>query len=253
LAKEARDREEEETLLDRVLLNTLADSFAIPDRLFLPLLPGEILQEETQPAEDILSKFLAGAARKVHVESDGRVQSEGPAPRVLLPGSFNPLHPGHCALAIVTARLIGHPAEFELSVSNADKPSLAAEEVRRRLAQFSWRSSLWLTHAPTYSEKADLFPGAVFVVGADTAARIVEPRFYDSSEERMAQALANIRAHGCHFLVAGRVDAQGHFRGLEEIGIAAPFQDLFTAIAPSDFRCDISSTQLRAAAPTPPA
>ena len=40
-----------------------------------------------------------------------------------------------------------------------------AEEVRRRLAQCTWRAPLWLTRAPTFAEKALLFPGVVFVVG----------------------------------------------------------------------------------------
>ena len=70
---------------------------------------------------------------------------------------------------------------------NADKPPLADEEVRRRLTQFVWRAPVWLTRAPTYTEKAELFPDCVFVIGADTATRIVQPRFYGDSEERMAE------------------------------------------------------------------
>ena len=102
---------------------------------------------------------------------------------------------------------------------NADKPPLADEEVRRRLAQFTWRTPVWLTRAPTYAEKAELFPHCVFAVGADTAARIVQPRFYGDSTERMAKALARVRAAGCRFLTAGRVDAEGRFVGLENLAI----------------------------------
>ena len=85
--------------------------------------------------------------------------------------------------------LVGGGPAFELSVANVDKPALAPEEVRRRLAQFAWRAAVWLTRAPTYTEKAELFPGCVFVVGADTAARIVQPRFYQDSEEQMARRM----------------------------------------------------------------
>lgn len=250
LTKAARDREGEETLLDLVVLNALAEAFAISDRLPLPLLPGEEIQIETHPASDALAVFLTGGSRKVCVESDGCVRSEAPQPGVLLPGSFNPLHEGHCSLATVAGRLVGAPAAFELSVSNADKPPLAGEEVRRRVAQFTWRGPVWLTHTPTFAEKANLFPGTVFVVGADTASRIVAPRFYGDSEARMAEALTNIRVRGCRFLVAGRVDAAGRFCGLDDVALPPAYRDLFTGIPENVFRSDLSSTQVRAAAGT---
>ena len=134
-----------------------------------------------------------------------------------------------------------------MSVHNADKPPLADEEVRRRLAQFAWRAPVWLTRAPTYPEKAELFPGCVFVVGADTAARIVQPRFYRDSEERMAAALARFRAAGCRFLTAGRVGADGRFRGIDDLGIPSAYRDLFQGIPEGAFRVDLSSTGLREA------
>ena len=139
-------------------------------------------------------------------------------------------------------------ASFELSVINADKPPLVAEEVRRVAGQFADKADLWLTRAPTFDLKAILFPNTVFVVGADTAARIVEPRFYRDSAECMAAALDGIRAAGCSFLVAGRVDSTGRVVGLEDLGVPASYGDLFKAIPLDVFRYDCSSTQLRAEA-----
>ena len=121
------------------------------------------------------------------------MRPDAPKPSLLLPGSFNPLHAGHLGLAKIASEFAGAPAAFDLSVLNADKPPLADEEVRRRLDQFAWRAPVWLTRAPTYAEKAELFPGCVFVVGADTAARVVQPRFYQDSEGRMAGALDHLR------------------------------------------------------------
>jgi nicotinamide mononucleotide (NMN) deamidase PncC len=250
LTKEARSREEEETVLDLALLNALAEAFGVPDRLDVPLLPGEeVVREKTAPSSP-LSALLAGKTTVLRVEVDGRLRTDGERPRLLLSGSFNPLHAGHARLAEVASRLLGVPAAFELTVVNADKPALTEEEVRHRLAPFAWLAPVWLTRVPTFVEKAELFPGAVFVVGADTASRIVQPRFYQDSLERMTDALNRVRSLGCRFLVAGRLDREQGYVGLEQLEIPLAFRDLFTGIPEASFRLDLSSTELRASAET---
>jgi hypothetical protein len=246
LAKEQRDRAGEEQVLDLILLNALAESFDIAERVDVPLLDGEEIHVEVEPAADPVAALLAGNVAILCHEADGRLRTDGPRPGLVLPGSFNPLHEGHRELAVVASRLTGRAAAFELAVVNADKPPLTAGDVRRRMAQFTWRSPLWLTRAPTFAEKAELFGGAVFVVGSDTAERILQPRFYADSEERMAEALTAFRDRGCRFLVAGRVDAAGVFRGLEHMAILQAWRELFTGIPADAFRKDVSSTQLRA-------
>ncbi len=170
---------------------------------------------------------------------------EGAPPVVLLSGSFNPLHEGHRGMATVAEKVVGRTAVFELGVTNAEKPSLTEAEVRRRMAQFAWLAPLWLTRAPTFLEKSRLFPGVVFVVGIDTAVRIVEPRFYGNSVEAMRAALAEIRRHRSRFLVAGRLAGE-KFVELEQAEMPEEFRDLFTAIPAEMFRADVSSTRLRA-------
>ena len=245
LVKEARDREGEEHILDLVLLNALAGAFCVPDRLAVPLLPGEEIVVETRADGDPLRPLLAGEVGTLHVAADGRMAADHPKPSLLLAGSFNPVHEGHHRLAKVASDLIGAAAAFELSVVNADKPPLSGEEVRRRLAPFGWRAPVWLTRAPTYAEKAELFSGCVFVLGADTAARVAQPRFYDNSEGRMAEALGRFRAAGCRFLTAGRADTAGRFVGVDDLAIPKEYRDLFQAIPEAAFRVDLSSTQLR--------
>jgi nicotinamide mononucleotide (NMN) deamidase PncC len=249
LTKEARDRLGEEEVVDRALLNALAEAFGLSERVPAALLPGEQIEAHASAPGGPLFAFLAGRTNIVCVEPDGRARSDAPPPRVLLSGSFNPLHHGHLALADAAARLADAPAAFELAVVNADKPPLAHEEVRRRLAAFAWRAPLWLTRAPTFTEKAHLFPGAVFVVGADTAARVVEARFYGDNAARRDEALEALRARRCRFLVAGRAGPDGAFVELPALAIPEMVRDLFAAIPAEAFRADVSSTELRRLAP----
>jgi nicotinamide mononucleotide (NMN) deamidase PncC len=245
LTKEARSREEEERVLDLVFLNALAEALHLAERVDVPLLPGEAVQVERHPTDDPLAALDEGNLAAMCVEHDGMVRKDAPLPRLLLPGSFNPLHAGHVALAETASSVTGFPAAFELTIVNADKPPLSAEEVRRRLAQFTWKAPLWLTRAPTFAAKAQLFPGAVFVVGADTAERIVQPRFYGGSDSELDRAMNELCGRGCRFLVAGRVNVEGRFVDLDSLNIPARYRNLFTAIPAGRFRIDLSSTQLR--------
>ena len=169
-----------------------------------------------------------------------------PRPLVLLPGSFNPVHAGHMALARVAEELRQQPLAFEISVANVDKPPLAGETVRHRLAQFAWKSPVELTRAPTFVEKSRLFPGATFVIGADTAERLVAPKYYGDDAVQMHVALGEIASSGNSFLVAVRSDAVGRVRALNDITVPRRYADLFTEIPEHRFRLDTSSSEIRA-------
>jgi Cytidylyltransferase-like len=169
-----------------------------------------------------------------------------PRPRVLFPGSFNPMHEGHALLARIAEELGQQPLAFEISVTNVDKPPLARETVRRRLTQFAWKSPVELTRAPTFVEKSRLFPGTIFVVGADTAERLFGPQYYGDDETRMHLALEEIANSGSSFLVAVRLDAAGRVRALSDIPVPRRYAGLFTEIPEHRFRLDLSSSEIRA-------
>ena len=101
-----------------------------------------------------------------------------------------------------------------------------------------------LTRAETFRKKADLFPLCPFIIGWDTAVRLVAPRYYGDSQEQMLVALAEIWASGCKFLVAGRED-EGAFKTLSDVAVPQGFRALFQEITESQFREDVSSTALR--------
>lgn len=248
LTKGARDRLAEEALAAHLVLYAMAQTLGIPVPTPLPLLPGERI-DETVAGFGAWEERLDDVGT-LYVAADGRLCPElawNPAqPMVLVPGAFNPLHAAHQALAALAEAREGKPAAFELSVTNVDKPPLSPEDVRCRRAAFAGRAPLWLTRAPRFLDKARLFPGATFVIGADTASRLVAPRYYDDDEHRLLQALEFFRTQRCSFLVAGRADATGRYLGLDDIPIPPAYRNLCRAIPMADFRMDISSTMLRA-------
>src|SRR5262249_53294450 len=148
----------------------------------------------------------------VCIEPDRSVRLDAPRPLAVLSGSFNPLHTGHTGLAAVAAERLGVPVAFELSVANVDKPELSAEEVVRRVGQFAGVGPIWVTRAATFEAKVDLFPGAAFVLGFDTAARLIDPNYYGGDPATRDAALRKLLACGCRVVVGGRVEPGGAFR-----------------------------------------
>ena len=252
LAKGRRDRAAEEDLVSRAIVLWLARACGVAAPEGAKLSPRSLLDADEHYVEtvvasvDTIDRLLAGEHDRVTVQPDGQMMLSAPQPFVLFPGSFNPIHEGHVSLARVAEDLRQQPLAFEISVTNVDKPPLAGETVRHRLSQFAWKSAVELTRAPTFVEKSRLFPGTTFLIGADTAERLIAPRYYGDDEARMQDALEEIANAGSSFLVAVRIDAAGRVRALREIPVPRRYVDLFTEIPEHRFRSDISSTDIRA-------
>src|SRR5712671_6322744 len=249
LAKGRRDRAAEEDLVSHAIVLWLARACGGAAPSPRSLIDADEHYAETVAAGaavDTVDRLLAGEFDRVTVQPDGQMMLSAPRPGMLFPGSFNPLHEGHLLLARVAEELRQQPLAFEISVTNVDKPPLAGETVRHRLAQFAWKSPVELTKAPTFVEKSRLFPGTIFVVGADTAERLFGPKYYGDDEARMHDALEEIANSGGSFLVAVRLDAAGRVRALNDIPVPRRYADLFTEIPEHRFRVDASSSEIRA-------
>ena len=190
----------------------------------------EAATAEPAPSEDATAEAPASDAPAARTE-----------PRCLLPGSFNPVHEGHRRMLALAAARLGAGGAYELAILNPDKPPLSSGEAAHRLAGFSDAEAVWLTRAPTFPEKARIFPGATFAVGVDTIVRIAEPRYY-GGPEGLAAALSVLGQ--CRFLVFGRRTTAG-FETLESTALPAPLAALCEGVPEADFRIDVSSTELR--------
>lgn len=243
LTKGLRDRISEERLVSQLVIRAISRACELELAVPLDLVAGEALEETFSAASDPLAQLLNGTVRTVAVYPDGREEVDQPAEGAILSGAFNPLHLGHEQLAQVAMNYLNMPMLFELPVINADKGALLLEEVVRRLKQFAGRYTVVFSRAPLFVEKATLFPRSVFIVGYDTAVRLVAPRYY-GSETAMRAALTHIQMCHCRFLVAGRVQ-HGQFRTLRDVAVPPDFHDLFLELPEEQFRVDISSTELR--------
>jgi hypothetical protein len=167
-------------------------------------------------------------------------RNELPRKGILMPGSFNPLHQGHEGLLLAAEQLGKREGMLELSLVNVDKPPLSLVEIERRLLQLHGVYSVVLTCAPTFSEKAELFPGMWFALGYDTALRLLSPEYHDN----IPAMLTRFHDLKTRFVVAGRYH-EGSFQDVSNLHIPCGFEDLFVSIPESKFRKDISSAELR--------
>ncbi len=243
LTKGARTRAEEEDVVEQLVLAAVAEACGLTGVPQLPLLEGERVVVEQRRAERPLVDLAEGRRPVVWRLPDGSFQNDlQPRPVGLLCGSFDPLHEGHRLLRRAAEQQLGGPVAYELTLFNADKPPLDYLTLDERCRPLDAPAAL--TRAATFVEKSVVFPGVTFVVGFDTAVRVLEPRFYQDSERQMLAALEQLAARGCRFLVAGRL-TDGRFCTLADLPVPARLRQLFVELPESVFRADVSSTELR--------
>jgi len=257
LRKEARSRADEEMVAAALLLERLASfssgcrSTSAPS--LLQLLDDERLEIECCEPPVAWQELLAGSRTAVHAAVDPSRHPPAPAPSsadtvpaagmLVFPGSFDPLHEGHLRMAIVAQEIATRPIDFELSVTNVDKPTLDSLEMKSRAAQFAGRS-LWFTRAATFVEKLDIFPEGTFVMGADTYVRLADPTYYGGSIEAAGRAVQRIATQARGLIVFGR-ERNGTFEDPARLDVPPALREVTHFVSQREFRMDISSTALR--------
>ena len=244
--KGLRDRAGEDEIASLLVLRALCEAAGLHFDIDLRLDAAESIEIGGTQYADAIAALMAGHIEHAVVHPDGSQRADEPVVGCIMSGAFNPFHAGHEGMANAAAAMLGKLGIYELSVVNVDKPQLEEVEVRRRVAQFAGKASIAICWSPLYYKKARLLPGCTFIIGADTAVRLFDKKYYGGSETDMLLAMRQMQRHGCDFLVAGRIDGD-KFRTLDDVIIPDDFKDMFAAIPESAFRSDISSTQIRRA------
>ena len=243
--KGTRERFQEENIVSKVIMAGIAKACGLEPGIDLNLQKTEPLKIDSSPYKDPLDSLLAEEMRTINIVSNGHMQYDQIIDNVaVLSGAFNPMHAGHTQLARAAATHLRREVVFELPVINADKGALSHSEICQRLAQFQNNWRLLLTRQPLFANKAVYFRNSVFIVGYDTALRLLQSRYYHDNKAELRAALTTIRNAGCRFLVAGRIWKE-KFCQLTDLSIPSGFSDMFEALPEDNFRVDTSSTEAR--------
>lgn len=199
---------------------------------------------------NIVDGLYDGSISFVLRQSDGLWTTSRPVNSLILSGSFNPLHQGHIQMLSAAEKMTGKKGIYEISICNVDKPVLPKSTLLSRIKCFPPDNSFCVTVSPRFTEKSTILPGSIFVIGYDTATRLLDPQYYKQNHfnycsDAVVNALNIIAENGCSFIVGGRINKSGQFKTLGDLKIPKKSRQLFELLPESNFRVDISSSEIR--------
>ena len=244
MKKGLRTRQQEEALVSELIINEIANTIFPNLATTINISSEDSLKRNKAAFPTPFDALIGKQIRSFMVTRKGEIYEDAKFSGAILSGSFNPLHLGHLKLAETATQILDKETVFEISAANVDKPPLKSSEIKKRIQQFRNKANTLVSFAPLFSQKSSVYPGSTFVIGHDTASRLVNPKYYDNEKRSMFTSLHEIEANGCDFLVAGRVDA-GSFRGLDDVDVPVRFKDMMVGIPETTFRVDQSSSEIR--------
>lgn len=202
---------------------------------------GKFYQEEIISENEMMDviyekPYFNGAIRSSANHSFGNF--------IYYPGSFNPLHYGHRGIATYVEHTRRCPVAYMMTCDSVHKPALGAGELLKRVSQFKKEGDqrpLLLTRGDAlFVDKASQFPGSTFVIGADTAERMLEPKWYPPAGD-VTSMLSELSKQETRFLVTDRKIGD-RILSVEDLIIPGNTRYMFQRVP---YRIDVSSTELR--------
>ena len=160
-----------------------------------------------------------------------------------LPASLNPIHDGHRKLvrASESISVSYGDCKYLISTVSPHKGEMTLQEMLFKVgmlrAEKTFRGFEFTKDEPLFLDKARKRPNSIFIIGADTMERLLDPKWGPDPIE-LIKELKELKTI---FLVMGRV-VDGVFKTANDITVPDGYKDLFV---PMDGRVDISSTQIR--------
>lgn len=245
----------------------------VHDEIMLPKSEGREAREYhdaliASAAVKLLSNALLGVEARSNVEEQALerfylyplfhingTRQKASAPRgreVYLPATLNPIHEGHRTMARAAEELLSPSTgrikvRYLVSSVSPHKGRLSVQNMLFKAGML--RAERWQPHAddsrmvefthdePLFIDKAKKRPGSIFLIGADTMERFLDPKWGPSTVDLLVE-LKNLDTK---FLVMPRL-INGVVKGCRDIDVPWPHGNLFE---PLPGRVDISSTEIR--------
>lgn len=251
LFSERRSREQEESLVSRLIINMIGLTCDVDVTITdgtTGLSSKESPQIRTVQTTEAISNMLLYRNNNLNfiptcINITEQVKRTQHSHEVIFSGSFDPCHSKHVEMARIAAKKYGVPVHFEISLTNVDKPPMDYISLDDRIASIKacynpdFMGDIFVTNAPLFAEKANIFPDSTFIIGADTMERLFNTKYY-RSQDSTRSLFDHFKEKNVDFLVFNRIGAK--------IEIPAAVESIITTVPDNEYIDDgISSTQIR--------